>query len=103
MNLPLMLIGVFLGAVVFSATLYSGAQMFRATGALRITQGLACAAVIVAMASLSMQWGLDRPMGHLLTLVSMANVVLEKGWSRFFPMAHFALGMSIAAGLPFAG
>lgn len=102
MNLPLMLLGVFIGALVFAATFYGVTQAIRAKGALRITQGIAAAAVILAMASLSMDLGLDRPLGHVLTLISMANVLLEKGWSRFFPMVQFALGMSLAAGLPFA-
>ncbi|MFT4795636.1 MAG: pyridoxine 5'-phosphate synthase PdxJ [Paracoccaceae bacterium] len=103
MNVPLLLIGVFLGAVVFASTLYSAWQAFQAQGALRITQALAAVLVICAMASLSLDLGIDRHAGHGLTLISMANVLMEKGWGRVFPMAQFALGMSLAAGLPFMG
>lgn len=102
MNLTVSLIGAFLGGLVFAATLYSGWQAFRATGAVRVTQGIACVTVIAAMASLSWGLGLDRSMGHVLTLISMANVFLEKGWNRVFPMVQFALAMTLAAGLALA-
>lgn len=90
--------GIFIGALVFAATLNAGWRAFTAPGALRWTQGIACAATIAAMASLSMQLGITRPMGMILTLMSMYNVLKESGKRRIFPVVHFAVGMTLADG-----
>jgi hypothetical protein len=103
MNLPLLLIGVFLGAVVFAATLNAGWRAFTAKDGLRWTQGIACASTILALGavSLGLPVGVARGLGLALTLVSMANVIKESGWNRVLPMVHFAVGMTFADGAIF--
>jgi hypothetical protein len=98
--MPFMLIGVFLGALIFAATLNAGWRAYTATDGLRWTQGIACASTILALgaASLGLPVGLTRGLGLLLTLVSMANVIKESGWNRALPLVHFAIGMTIADG-----
>ena len=103
MNLPILLGGVFLGAVIFAATLNAGWRAYTAQGGLAWTQGLACGATICAMLAvwLGLPVGVARAFGLVLTLVSMGNVIMEKGWHRALPISHFALGMVLADGAIF--
>lgn len=92
------LAGIFIGALLFAATLNAGWRAYSAGSPLRWTQGIACAAGIIALASLSLQLGIARPMGLVLTLVSMFNVLKETGARRVMPVIHFAFGMALADG-----
>ena len=56
------------------------------------------AILALAAVSLGLPVGVARGMGLLLTLVSMANVLKEDGWHRVLPIAHFAVGMTLADG-----
>lgn len=98
--MSLMLAGVFLGAVVFAATLNAAWRAYAGKPGLRWTQGIACAATIIALGavSLGLPIGIVRGIGLVLTLVSMANVLKEDGWNRVLPIAHFAVGMTLADG-----
>ena len=100
MNIYLALGGVFIGALIFAATLNAGYRAWMAGGGLSWTQGIACGSTILAMAaiSLGLPVGVARGLGLLLTLVSMANVIMEKGWNRALPIVHFAMGMTLADG-----
>ena len=100
MTLPFMLIGVFVGALLFAATLNAGWRALTADHGLRWTQGIACGATILALGavSLGLPVGVARSLGLVLTFVSMANVIKEAGWNRALPIVHFALGMTFADG-----
>ena len=103
MTIPLALAGVFLGAIIFAATLNAGWRAYSAAGGLAWTQGIACGATIGAMIAVyfGLPVGVARAFGLLLTLVSMGNVIMEKGWHRALPIAHFAVGMVLADGAIF--
>ena len=105
MNIYLALGGVFIGALIFAATLNAGYRAWMAGGGLSWTQGIACGSTILAMAaiSLGLPVGVARAFGLVLTLVSMGNVIMEKGWHRALPISHFALGMVLADGAIFEG
>ncbi|MGG7565691.1 hypothetical protein ACQ5SO_05950 [Rhodovulum sp. DZ06] len=103
--MTIMLVGIFIGAVVFAATLNAAWRAYSAEGGLRWTQGIAAASTILAIGavSLGLPVGVARAFGLVLTLVSMANVIQERGWNRAFPVIHFAIGMTIADGEIFEG
>jgi hypothetical protein len=103
MNIFLTLGGIVLGALLFAATLNAAWRAWTAEGGLRWTQGIAVAATILGLASVSLGLpvGVARGLGLVLTLVSMANVIGEKGWNRALPIVHFALGMTFADGAIF--
>ncbi|MFT6772607.1 MAG: hypothetical protein ACJA1L_000311 [Paracoccaceae bacterium] len=104
MNMFLLLGGIFLGALLFSATLNAAWRAYSAQGGLRWTQGIAAASTILALGavSLGLPIGVARGFGLALTLVSMANVIGERGWNRALPIVHFALGMTFADGAIFS-
>lgn len=99
-----LLAGIVVGAFVFAATLFSGAQAYRQKGQLRWAHLTSLLLTIAAMATLSLLWPvMAAVVGGALILAALAAMAFESGWNRVLPVFHILFGAALVAGLPFGG
>ena len=99
-----LLAGISVAALIFAATFWSAAQVYRQTGRLRLAHGAALALTVIAMAALSSAlWALSQVAGLLLIPAALVALVMERGANRLLPLIHVLFGAALLAGLPFGG
>ncbi len=95
-------IGIILGACVFAATLFSGAQIYRQSGALRWAHLASLVLTLTAMGTLSAAWpNIAAANGAWLVVAALAALIYESGWNRVLPVFQMVFGAALVAGLPF--
>ncbi|MHA3915046.1 hypothetical protein [Halovulum sp. GXIMD14793] len=102
--MPGLLLGIMVGASVFAATLFSGAQVYLQKGRLRWAHLVALALTVLGMATLSaVSPGAAMVVGVALIIAGLAVMALEDGWNRILPVFQIIFGGALVAGVPFAG
>jgi cbb3-type cytochrome oxidase subunit 1 len=97
-------VGIIIAALVFAATLFSAAQVFRQEGRLRYAHAAALLLTLAAMACLSLGWWrLSQGAGAGLAAAAVAVLGVERGWNRLLAFAQLGFGIVVALGLPFGG
>ena len=97
------LLGIFLGACLFAATLSSVARALTTTGRRRAAHLAILAAILGAAAAVSLGWtALSLPLGLALIAAGLAGAALESGAHRVLPIVPVLFGAALLAGLPFA-
>ncbi|MDE2792372.1 MAG: hypothetical protein OXI81_18415 [Paracoccaceae bacterium] len=92
--MPTLLLAVFLGALVFAATLFSAAQLVRVWHRkwLRLAHLVSLGATLAAMAALQLDLVMPSRAAGLPLLVSAAGAfTLESGWNRILPLIQVGL------------
>ena len=98
------LIGIFLGACLFAATISSAGRALQTRGVLRVAHGAVLVSILLAAAAVSLGWpGLALPLGGLLILSGGAALILESGAHRVLPAAPILFGAALLTGIPFVG
>lgn len=102
--MPGLLLGIIVGASVFAASLFSGAQAYLQKGRLRWAHLAALALTVLGMATLSaVAPGAAMVVGAALIIAGLVVMVLEDGWNRILPIFQIIFGGALVAGVPFAG
>ncbi len=101
--MPMLLVGVVIGAGFFVATFWSIVQALRAKETLRFAHSAAAILSVFMMGGLGHAHPLVSAVaGALLVGAGVVAMILERGFARLFPVSQIAVGVAVAAGLPFA-
>ena len=102
MNPFLLLAGIAVAALLFSATLWSTAQSLRQKGILGLAHAVAAVTIVLTMAAVAYDAPYPaRATGSVLCLSATLAAIWENGWSRLLPLSLAIFGAAVANGLPF--
>jgi hypothetical protein len=100
----LILGGIFLGALLFAALLWSLYRTVVTQGFLRINALVLSAATIMGMAGLTYQYPfLVMVAAPACLLFGLAQMMTDPGWSKLLPLVQFLLGFVLFNVLLFSG
>jgi len=99
--MPMMLIGVFVGAGFIAATFWSVFQILRAGDSLRMAHSAAAVLSLFMMATfVTVHPMVSAVAGALLVGAAVFALIMERGFTRLFPLSQIAVGVAVAARLP---
>lgn len=103
MNVPVLLAGIVIAALLFSALLWSVYRAVTTTGRLRLHAGALAFFTVLGMVSIS----LNAPGMAILTGAGCAGmgamgIWSETRWSKLMPLVQLLFGLALIARLPWA-
>lgn len=104
MNIPVILVGIMIAAMVFSALMWSVYRSFTAKGRMRMTAILLALSTLAGMATISLNApNLAVFAGGACLGFGAVGIWTESRWSKLLPFSQTLFGLALIARLPWGG